>query len=391
MQNWTPVQKLSIGAGAALLVLALFGVVAFASVSRASTQQAAVAETNAAIAELDRLMAATAEAERASTEFVMTGEKRAQDAFVDARSQVEDALDELKRHSEDRPRQRAALDSLGPLIGQRLSVLSQQQGARGVGDMAQSDTMRPVRGGVAPLVRRLRDEELRILADRTRLQAQHGRTASAVMLLASVVAFGLAAVAFTPIRPATAARLTRRLTSPSGVPAIAEFGDSVKEAGRHAVDRLARLQQIAFALESPASAEAVGDALIGRGLGGTTASASLVAQFDGNAWHVVARRSAKATVGSALPADLSKPLFDAARSRDTVLVESQAERDKMYPGLPGIGSAAEVAFIAIPMIANGKVGGAIALAYDAPRVFGEDELAYLATIGRLGGQAMARV
>lgn len=242
-----------------------------------------------------------------------------------------------------------------------------------------------------PLVQRMRDEELRVLADRMRQQALQGRTATTLMLAASILAFVLAALAFTPIKPELAARLTRRLTTPVGLTAIPEFGVSLAEATRQAGDRLARLEQLAYVLDNPESAETVGDAIITRGLGNHTSAVSLVSRYDGSAWHVVARRNAKATVGSALPAAIAKVFEDAARTRDPVVMESQAERDKLYPELPALGVTHEIALIAIPFVANGRAVGGFVLAFDGPRVFGDDERAYLATLGRLGGQALVRI
>jgi CHASE3 domain sensor protein len=389
---WTPVQKLSIGAGAALLVLSLFGIVAFASVSRLASQEAAVADANVAIATIDQLSAAHADADRSGSEFVLTGSPEALEGFTAARSSIEDALDAIRRRTEDRPRQRTALDSLGPLIGERLSTLNaaialrQREGPAPALEHLRARPARVTRGGIQPLIQRMREEESRVLGDRTRLQQQHGRTAATVILLASMLAFVLAALAFSPVRPSMAARLTKRLTTPSGIPAIPEFGETVRDSGRAAADRLTRLQQVVHALTTSDSAEAGGDAIIARGLGGLATASVIVARYDEGAWHVVARRAARASVGSALPPDLAKPLEDAARTREPVVIENRAERDRLYPGLPGMSAAAEVAMIAVPMVRRGRVSGGIMMAFDSPHVFGDDERSYLATIGRIAAQ-----
>ena len=395
--TWTPVQRLSIGAGTVLLVLALFGTAAAIAASRLSTQAQQITDVNGAIASLDQLLVASADAEHAGTEFMMTGAQDASEAFDKARGNVEDAVDVLRNRTEDRPRQRAELDSIGPLLGTRFAALShgilirKRQGADSAMKFARADAGRVTRGGMLPLVHRMRDEELRVLADRMRQQQLRGHTASTLMLGASLLAFVLAGLAFTPVRPAAAARLTRRLTTPMGMPVIPEYGESLAESTRVAGDRLSRLQQLAYALDNPGSAEAVGDAIIARGLGSVTSSSTVVCRHDGSAWHVVARRNAKPPVGSALPAELAKVFEDAARTREPVVMESQAERDKLYPRLPNLGVTQEVAMIAIPFVANGRSFGGFALAFEGPHVLGDDDRAYLATLGRLGGQALARI
>ncbi len=204
---WTPVQKFSIGAGWALLVLALFGLVALNGVMHVVQQQTSVADANGALEHLSQVQVASAEAERAGTAYLSTGDERDRLAFAGARSDVEDALDELHRRSEDNPRQRAALDSLAPFLADRLGALStamslrERAGADSAAAFWASGTER-ARLTVVPLVQRLRDEELRRLAERTRMQAARGRLAGQLMLAGSILAFVLAAVAFRPVSSA---------------------------------------------------------------------------------------------------------------------------------------------------------------------------------------------
>jgi CHASE3 domain sensor protein len=188
----------------ALVVIAVFGAVAFASVSRLSTQQAAVVDANSAISQIDELLAASSDAEREGTQYMMTGVKDALDAFDQARGHAEDALDVLRSRAEDRPRERSALDSLGPVIGQRFTTLAegiatrQRKGTEAAVAFAKSDAQRVTRGGLLPLLQRMRQEELVLLAEKTRLMVQNGRISKAVILGGSVFAFLLAAVAFAP-------------------------------------------------------------------------------------------------------------------------------------------------------------------------------------------------
>jgi CHASE3 domain sensor protein len=205
------VHRFSINAGAALLVLALFGAVAFASVARLANQQEAVVVTNKAISDLDQLLAASSEAERAGTEFIMTGAADAHNAFDTAQLRVEDALDAMRLRAEDRPRERSALDTLGPLIGRRFETLNagitarRHKGAQAALALARADTSRTTRGGILPLLQRMREEELVLLAEKTRLMAQEGKMGRAVILVGSLLAFILAAIAFSPMSAAASA------------------------------------------------------------------------------------------------------------------------------------------------------------------------------------------
>lgn len=202
---------ISIGGTAVLLVLALFGAVAYASVSRLSKQQQAVVETNAGISSVQQLLVASYEAEQAGAAFLRTGSAASQSAFDDAKGRIEYALDDLRRRAEDRPRQRVVLDTLGQLIGARIGeytdamALKKRQSVAKVEHVVHSDTLREVRGGMQPLLQRMREEELVVLAERTRLMASQGKLSRYVVLGGSIVAFLVAAVVLVPGKPAEVA------------------------------------------------------------------------------------------------------------------------------------------------------------------------------------------
>jgi CHASE3 domain sensor protein len=199
---------LTVGAGAALSVLALFGAVAFASVSRLSKEQRAIADANHTLAAVDQLLVASAEAERAGSEFLLTRAPAANEAFMEARSDAEESLDVLRASAEDRPSARAALDTLGPMIGERFASLSAGIVARRRGvprtetTLARADSLRAARRMMLPLLNRIRDEELVVLAEKTRLMSKNGMISKVVILAGSILAFLLAAIAFVPRKTA---------------------------------------------------------------------------------------------------------------------------------------------------------------------------------------------
>jgi len=198
--------RVSAGRSAVLLVLGLFGAVAFASVSRLSKQQAVVGDTNDGITSVQDLLVATYEAEHAGEDYIRRGSAASLDAFTDARRRLEDALDDLRQRSQDRPRQRAALDTLGQLIGARIGVLDdaislrRHQAQAKTLPVAQADSVRDTRG-MLPLIQRVREDELVVLGERTRLMARNGQISRMVVLGGSIVAFLVAAVVLVPSRP----------------------------------------------------------------------------------------------------------------------------------------------------------------------------------------------
>lgn len=202
--------RFTVGSTAVLVVLAMFGAVAFASVSRLSRQQEAVGDTNAGINSVQDLLVASYEADRSGMNYLQRGSAGSMSAFVEARGRIEDALDDLRRRAEDRPRQRAVLDTLGHLIGARVGAISdamnlkKRQAQANAIQVLQVDSSRETRGGMLPLIQRMREEELVMLAERTRLMAREGQISRMVVLGGSIIAFLVAAVVLVPVRTETA-------------------------------------------------------------------------------------------------------------------------------------------------------------------------------------------
>jgi GAF domain-containing protein len=75
-----------------------------------------------------------------------------------------------------------------------------------------------------------------------------------------------------------------------------------------------------------------------------------------------------------------------------VVIESRAERSGRFPALARFSESgtSDGAFVAVPLVEDDRAYGALLLAFADNRVFSDDERAYLATLGRLGGQAIAR-
>jgi CHASE3 domain sensor protein len=201
--------RFTVGSTSVLVVLALFGAVAFASVSRLSRQQEAIGDTNVGINTVQDLLVASYEAERSGMDYLQRGSAESMNSFLTARGQIEDALDDLRRRAEDRPRQRAALDTLGHLIGARVGAMSdainirKRQATGSAVQVVQTDSTRETRGGMLPLVQRVREEELVVLAERTRLMSRNSQISRMIVLGGSIIAFLVAAVVLVPVRSET--------------------------------------------------------------------------------------------------------------------------------------------------------------------------------------------
>jgi CHASE3 domain sensor protein len=216
--GFTPVQKLSITTGAAMTLLGAVGVVAYLSTSQLVDAQRAAAHTNETIIRLDRVRMRTMAAENALRTYI-AGDATAKAEFDSAQNDVESALDSLRTGTEDHPDQRQLLDSLGPVIGAhfrdaRAVMLIRTKVSR---DSAAALLRKPTtRTSPAILLSKMRDEEVRVLGERTRTMAQQGNLSRNLIIAGSLFAFVLALVALQPLRESVGRRLTERLSAPIG-------------------------------------------------------------------------------------------------------------------------------------------------------------------------------
>ncbi|HVT39872.1 MAG TPA: CHASE3 domain-containing protein [Gemmatimonadaceae bacterium] len=396
---FTPVQKASIGTGVALGVLALVGFVAYLSITQMIGSLQAVASTNANIGRLDRVVARTVDGENAQRGFVSTGDTAYLEPLGAAQSDVEFALDSLRAATEDNPAQRRDLDKLAPMIATRFReirasvAMRQRFGADSAKKILHQEKAVRTSEGAGPLANRMRDQELRVLGERTRAMTVRGRTASNFIFIASLLALILAFVALQPLRPAVAARLQRRLSVPWTSSSALQLTGS--EEARHAGDRLTRLQQVIAALSHPVSASDTAQALLTRGAPPLVGSLGVVATFEGGNLRVL--RALGDVVkhlapGSAIPASLMDPFAEAVRTRAPVVVASRIERMRRFASMGRFSETgtSDGAFVAAPLMADETVLGVLLIAFADNREFSDDERAYLRTLGRIGGQALAR-
>jgi CHASE3 domain sensor protein len=213
--SFTPVQKLSITSGAAMLMLSVVGLVAYLSTRQVEEAQQAAAVTNANIERLDRVLVRTMAAENAARAFLDRGDRASLAAIEEAQSDVEYALDSITTSSEDHPYQRRNLDSLGPIVGGRFKEVHQLVALRqrsGRDAAMQRFSGRPNQPSPARLLAEMRNEEVRVLGERTRAMTAGGKATRVFIIIGSLFALVLALVALQPLRPSVERRLTQRLS-----------------------------------------------------------------------------------------------------------------------------------------------------------------------------------
>lgn len=380
--RWTPLQKLAVTGGVALLLLGLSGALSYYYASRLLENDRAVGQANQNMGAAFRIVISTENAERATKAYVVRGDSTARSTLQAAQSLVEDALDELARSSEDNPRQRELLKRLSPVVA---SSFSEFRTTVAIRDHASADSARRFfsreiaaheADSLVKIVGLMRDEELRVLAERARVQSTTGETARRVILLGTVLAFLLAVVALQPMRAAVAARLTSHLT-PGEVAATS--------AGAAHLQALHRLVAALAAVHEPAAgARALVDA------GATSFRTTLAAVIVPNGAGGFSVLHATDTAFSTVSADLAAAVAEALRKGTLVTAASRAARERQFGTLAGLdncGASGAVCFV--PLSRDAVATGVLLLAFAGDRTLDDDELSLAATLGRLGAAAVA--
>ena len=213
--TFTPVQKLSITSGAAMLMLSAVGLVSYLSTTQMVDAERAAAVTNDNIGHIDRVLVRTMAAENAVRTYVEKGDSVSLVAIDLAQSDVEYALDSLRAASEDSPAQRHNLDSLGPLVGAQLKDVRQLVLIRKkVGHDSAAKALGHEKNRPSPgrLLAEMRNEEVRVLGEKSRAMVESGKSTRVFIVVGSIFSLVLAALALQPLRPAVARRLTERLS-----------------------------------------------------------------------------------------------------------------------------------------------------------------------------------
>jgi len=168
---------------------------------------------------------------------------------------------------------------------------------------------------------------------------------------------------------------------PLGAPAGAA---QVRDAGRLAASRLARLQAITTSLSGAATVEEVGDVLLGELLSELGARSATLWRVDESAGSLWLARHAGLPEGVAdhfamisLDSDLPGP--QVARTLLPVFLSSREDRDRRWPALAGTATGAEAVAI-MPLSTGGRALGCLAFGFPDTRDFPPDEAAYLLAV-----------
>jgi CHASE3 domain sensor protein len=388
-----PLQKLSITVGVVLAALGVVVGVSYYYASRRATADLIVERANANLSAAFRVVTARQEGERAAKAYVVRPDSVSRAALQAAQSHVEEALDVMSRGTEDNPRQRSLLTQLAGGAAAsfetfRATVLIRDRaGADSARRFLSSEPSAAVSDSLMKVASLMRDEELRVLAEQTRQQALFGATAQRLILIGMVFTLLLLGLALQPMRENVAARMTSHLAREQ-ISDAEELAETARINAVVAATQLTALHRVVAALANQRDA-ATGSRAIAE-----TAVATLGAALDAvivpdGAGGLTALASSGGPLAGVSPA-LARPVAEVLRTGEASMWESRDAREQQWGAIGDLdeGGARGSALLA-PMVHGETVTGVLVIGHADDHVFGDDELTFTTTLGRLGGQVVA--
>jgi serine phosphatase RsbU (regulator of sigma subunit) len=159
-------------------------------------------------------------------------------------------------------------------------------------------------------------------------------------------------------------------------------------------DRSARLQRVTAALASARTPEDVAAVVVSEGVAALRASGGglLVPAEDGEHVAVPGTVGYRDELVGALREerlDATLPGATALRTGQAFWLESQSERDRLFPALRGF-EADVVSMCAVPLVIGGDTMGALRFSFDTRRLFDDDEREFVGALAAQTAQTLVR-
>jgi CHASE3 domain sensor protein len=352
-----------------------------------------VERANANLSAAFRVVTARQEGERAAKAYVVRPDSVSRAALQAAQSHVEEALDVMSRGTEDNPRQRSLLTQLAGGAAAsfetfRATVLIRDRaGADSARRFLSSEPSAAVSDSLMKVASLMRDEELRVLAEQTRQQALFGATAQRLILIGMVFTLLLLGLALQPMRENVAARMTSHLAREQ-ISDAEELAETARINAVVAATQLTALHRVVAALANQRDA-ATGSRAIAETAVATLGAALVAVIVPDGAGGLTALASSGGPLAGVSPA-LARPVAEVLRTGEASMWESRDAREQQWGAIGDLdeGGARGSALLA-PMVHGETVTGVLVIGHADDHVFGDDELTFTTTLGRLGGQVVA--
>ncbi len=199
-------RKVGIGFAFALACLGAVGVVSYLSVVHLNEDAAWVEHTHEVLGRLDLLLAALTDAETAERGYVITGEESYLEPYRQSAQDVDVEASRLRELTADNRSQQQRLDSLAPLVSDRLAEFREVIDLRRIQGFApaQSEVLtgkgKRIHDQIRGLIHEMKSAETSLLKERQQLADRSAAITRAVIVVGGLLGCGVAALALWAIR-----------------------------------------------------------------------------------------------------------------------------------------------------------------------------------------------
>ena len=199
-------RKVRLGFALALICLGVIAVVSYVSVVRLNAHSASVAHTYRVLSGLEVLLAAVTDSETAERGYVITGDENYLEPYRQAAQVIDRQTKLLRELTADNRSQQQRLDSVEPLVSNRLAdlraviELRRSQGFAAAQSAVLSGKGKQIHDRIRGLIDQMNGTEQSMLDARERLARRSSSIALAVIVGGGVLACALVAFALVAIR-----------------------------------------------------------------------------------------------------------------------------------------------------------------------------------------------
>jgi hypothetical protein len=166
------------------------------------------------------------------------------------------------------------------------------------------------------------------------------------------------------------------------------------ERTREAAERNEILQRLATSLSRSVSLTDVVDTVLIEGVREMAAQSALIAKLseDSRTLEVLGQHGydpGDLARWGAFPVSAALPMSEAVRTRSSVIVHDEAERDRRFPLLSSM-PMAHHSLVCLPLVAGGEVVGGMSIAFPIGRPFSGGDEGFLMAVASMTAQAMRR-
>ncbi|MEH2314140.1 MAG: PAS domain S-box protein [Nostoc sp.] len=169
-----------------------------------------------------------------------------------------------------------------------------------------------------------------------------------------------------------------------------------KQAAERSVNRTLLLQRITAALSEALTPQQVADVVVNQGIAALEATAgSVVLLNEGGTTLKVVQAigylQSLIDTWTNFPLTAPNQIAETVRTKQPIFLENLAVMNAKYPNLAdAVALTGNNACASIPLIAEGKVIGALGLSFATAQIFNEEDRGFMLTLGQQCGQAIAR-